>query len=213
MGIGRRKFLALFGTTLAGLAVVPSAAVALDDDLYLNRKLGVAFRKPRGWHYASVREMGAMVEGQLLAIDDATLHAELREMMIREDLPIATMTETPFDVDTGLFTPGISAFVEPVEPEDEDPPGVARFDQGNMRRLFRDVSVISGVVASNVSQCPAADYQVAFLFEHEKLTAATPIRMRVLVIHQDQRRYVFRMYDSVEQPIDFDRFIEGIRIL
>lgn len=214
MGIGRREFLSLFGSTLAALAVLPTPAVALEDDLYLNRKLGLAFRKPRGWHFADVRNMGVMAKGQLLTIDGEELHAELRDLWnSAEALPLVTVTQTPLGADARVFTPGISAFVEPLVPGEGGPLAVAEEDLTAMYRLLRQVEVISHSVASNVSHSPAAEYRIAFLFEHEGLAAPTTVRMRALHIHQDARRYTFRMYDARNQAVAFDPFIQGIRIL
>jgi len=51
-GIGRREFLQLFGGALATLTANASSAIAVLDDQYINRKLGIAFRKPHGWTFA-----------------------------------------------------------------------------------------------------------------------------------------------------------------
>ncbi len=69
MGIGRRDFLVVFGSAMAAVAGLPSSAVALEEDRYLNRRLGFAIRRPHGWHFADVAEMGAVQQG-LLALDD-----------------------------------------------------------------------------------------------------------------------------------------------
>ena len=70
MGIGRREFIRVFGASLAALAAAPADAVSLVDDFYLNRKLGLGFRRPDGWSFADVQKMGSVKKGQLLAIDD-----------------------------------------------------------------------------------------------------------------------------------------------
>ncbi len=46
MGIGRREFLRLTGLALAGLAIDPLKAVAINDNIYVNKKLGILFKKP-----------------------------------------------------------------------------------------------------------------------------------------------------------------------
>lgn len=70
MGIGRREFLGLFGGLLAKLARVSSPAAACVGEVYLNRRLGIAFSCPPGWKFVSVADMGALREGQLLALDE-----------------------------------------------------------------------------------------------------------------------------------------------
>jgi hypothetical protein len=39
------------------------------------------------------------------------------------------------------------------------------------------------------------------------------VTMRALLIHQADRRYTFRMYDTIRGRIDFDKFIDTIRVL
>jgi len=48
VGIGRRKFLKLFGAVIATAATNPLRAVIINDDLYINRALGLAYKKPIG---------------------------------------------------------------------------------------------------------------------------------------------------------------------
>jgi hypothetical protein len=46
MGIGRREFLRLTSISLAGLATDPLKAVATNNNIYVNKKLGILFEKP-----------------------------------------------------------------------------------------------------------------------------------------------------------------------
>ena len=46
MGIGRREFLRLTSIALVGLATDPLKAVAVNDNVYVNKKLGILFHKP-----------------------------------------------------------------------------------------------------------------------------------------------------------------------
>ena len=47
MGIGRRQFIELSSLALAGLTVDPLNAVAINDTVYVNKKLGILFHKPK----------------------------------------------------------------------------------------------------------------------------------------------------------------------
>ena len=47
MGIGRREFLRLTSIALVGLATDPLKAVAVNDNVYVNKKLGILFHKPQ----------------------------------------------------------------------------------------------------------------------------------------------------------------------
>lgn len=57
MGIGRRKFLKLFGAVIASAASNPLQAVIVQGDLYINRALGLAYKKPNGWYFVSMEAL------------------------------------------------------------------------------------------------------------------------------------------------------------
>lgn len=210
MGIGRRDFLRMFGSTLATLSALPSPAVAVEDDLYLNRALGLAFWKPRGWHFADIRDMGTMARGQLLAIDDPAV----RELWSSaEALPLVTMTRQPLGEGAGRFGSGISVCLDRQAPDAIAPLDAAIDDLANVQRIVRDPKVLATPASAVISASPGARYDLESLFEHEQLATPTRVRMHVLVVQQDDRCFSFRMYDAPDQPVDFARFEESIRIL
>lgn len=81
MGIGRREFLQLFGTAIATLTSNPNSEIAIVDEQYVNRKLGIAFRKPPEWTFADDKEMGDVSAGQILDLDDPALARELIDVV------------------------------------------------------------------------------------------------------------------------------------
>lgn len=66
MGIGRREFMRLTSIALAGLAIDPLKAVAINDNIYVNRKLGILFEKPSGWGFVSVKDFGQIKSEQII---------------------------------------------------------------------------------------------------------------------------------------------------
>ena len=69
MGIGRREFLKLTSIALAGLAVNPLQAVVTNDNVYVNRKLGILFEKPDLWNFVGVKDFGKLKHEQILGND------------------------------------------------------------------------------------------------------------------------------------------------
>src|SRR5688572_10384609 len=102
VGIGRREFLKFVGTGLTALASTASPAATSIGDLYINRKLGIAFRKPTGWHFDDLREMGLIKAGQLLDLDDSDA---ARDLVQSVELPLVTISQVPLSATSRVFTP------------------------------------------------------------------------------------------------------------
>ena len=66
MGIGRRQFIKLASLALAGLSVDPLSAVAINDDVYVNKKLGILFHKPKNWGFVSIKDFGRIKSEQVI---------------------------------------------------------------------------------------------------------------------------------------------------
>ena len=106
MEVGRRQFMEVCGCILAKLATQPSPAVYQQDDVYINRRLGVAFSRPAGWNFVRVDEMGEVQQGQLLAIDDPIEKSGVLRLL---DLPfVALSPEESYD---GEGTAGIQFYM------------------------------------------------------------------------------------------------------
>lgn len=105
MGIGRREFLTLFGTTLVVCATQSTQAIAVLDGWYINRKLGIAFRSPEGWFFSDMKDMGEVKAGQLLDLDDQEL---VQKIIEDTELPILAISKTPITPESYEFSPGIT---------------------------------------------------------------------------------------------------------
>jgi len=66
MGIGRREFLRLTSLALVGLTIDPLKAVAINDNAYVNKKLGILFYKPQNWGFISVKDFGKLKSEQII---------------------------------------------------------------------------------------------------------------------------------------------------
>jgi hypothetical protein len=221
MGIGRREFLRLFGGALASFATQTSSAVALLDDLYINRRLGIALRKPSGWHFGDVQEMGHVTKGQLLELADPQLVSEIRES---GELPIVTMTQLPLNAKSGNFTPGINVFLENFSDSDEiwtdvrnDPRFAAELDAEVWPTVLKNFRVHSSPTTTRIPGCDAGCYTASFDFEHVQLKEAVPVRLRSLILLERPSWYTIRMYDSPYLGGPFERdyadFVSTIRII
>jgi hypothetical protein len=222
MGIGRREFLQLFGGTLAALTVNSSSAIAIRDDHYINRKLGIAFIKPHGWTFADVKQMGEVQAGQILDLDDSDLARELAESA---ELPVLTISKDQLSAAADRFTPGVTIYYDHFRFLDYLPDSIevkvpllehARVDIDSCQSMLKHFRVASAPRSRRVSQCDAAEYEATFLFEHENMRP-TPVRMRTLTVYQRPAIYTLRMYDALtsdpDMRFDYTSFMESIKMV
>lgn len=218
MGIGRREFLRLFSVGLAA-AASPASAIAISDNHYINRRLGIAFTKPNKWVFAGIQQMANVKAGQILDLDDP----ELSQLIVEHtELPILTVSKGEVRADSHYFTPGATVYLDRITPE-------AKLEHENLSTVenlqadaetcctvLNGFHLLSDVCIMRVSACPAAQYVASFTFEHENMKP-TPVRMRTLVIDQGTASYTLRMYDSPylggEMAFDYSPFIESIRMV
>lgn len=219
MGIGRREFLRIFGSTLAGVCVAPSLAVVIrDDDLYINRKLGLAFRKPAGWHFASVQQMGECLRGEMLDLEDRAL---IEKIKADTELPLVAISQEPVEASSNRFTPGITMYLDRYSAESSDgkpratPAEVICRDIEGLASVLRRFQITAAPKRIMLSECEAHEYTSTYLFEHVGLSAPEPIRMRSILIVQEPAWYTLRLYDSFQTPkeVDYSAFLNGIRVL
>lgn len=218
MGIGRRDFLKLFGATLAAIAIATSPAATLLDDVYINRKLGIAFRKFHGWHFSNVADLGVIKDGQILALDDIELERQLKD---QTDLPLITISKEPILSGAQDFTPGINVFLDRYvltrEGKTQDPFITIQKDIFYSRKILRDFKVVSEPIEISVSNCRSIEYVSSFLFEHIDLIVPTHVRMDTLLIIQEPAWYTLRMYDSpycvAEKTVDYSEFVDSIQMI
>ena len=212
MGMGRREFLGLFASALAAT----TRAVALSDDLYVNRRLGLAFRKPAGWHFGDVKDMGEMAAGQVFNFG-AEAQAFWRSLLTTADLPIVTVSKEPLGAKCDHFTPGITVFLDDFLDALDGPfTDQAKNDVFYCSQMLPEFRLLSPPQELEVSGCRAADYLIRFLFQHEQLAQPVPVNMRTINIYQRPTSYNIRLYDAPylgkDYVHDYSDFIASLRL-
>jgi len=190
VGIGRRKFLKLFGAVIATAATNPLQAVIINDDLYINRTLGLAYKKPLGWHFLSLGSFADIKEKQQLLDSDTT------EMLKAGDDPIAIMSQYPES--SGItFSPSITIYVENFELlEGENLQQLVSTLSETYSKALVDYQFIESPKAISVSACEAAEYVSTFIHQQESKEALC--RHRSIVIVRDGQMYTVNVFDYPE---------------
>jgi hypothetical protein len=219
MGIGRRAFLEIFGAGIAALTLNPTSAIALVGEHYINRRLGVAFRKPPGWTFADMAEMEDVKAGQILDLEDPAL---AREVVNSMELPILCLTKDKFSAESKCFTPGINVYLDRGNPREEGEVRdslvkLLRNDLESMCDVLRNFKITHEPTLVRVSDCEGVEATATWVFEHVNLDEPAPIRLRTLVIDQGAAVYTIRMYDAPllgpEMTFDYDAFVRSIKLV
>ena len=203
----RRDFLDNFSDLLGSLARTHSPAVAMVDDLYLNRRLGFAFRRPPQWHFNDVLEMGEVAAGQVLA-----LGSDLGTWFTPGELtPLVSVSEQPLRGPVTGFSPAFSVFIDPRTERDVSAEDVAAEDAEILADMLPDFTLESPAEAQWIADTQAARYTAEFRFEHPNLSQPVPVRMQLLYILQSDRALSFRLYDAPAIGLDRRREFRGVR--
>jgi hypothetical protein len=233
MGIGRREFLKICGDAFVAYAAASTNAVAVVDDLYVNRRFGLAFRKPPNWRFVDIKQMGEIAAGQIFASRDFRLTPEMlnwiglpfvaiqqdpgpivrfapsAQFYLLQDLPLVTEIDRLMNQLTQLLSDLPADCIE-------TPPMLtkAQDDAEACAELFKSFAVLEEPAPMTLSACPSATYTAAWLFEHAEL--ATPIRIRVRTIFSlhDELSYLIRLtdspYSSSVDEFDLGEFVSTI---
>lgn len=219
MGIGRRAFLEIFGAGIAALTLNPSSAIALVGEHYINRRLGIAFRKPQGWSFGDMLEMEEVKAGHLLDLDDPVL---ARELVDSTELPILCITKDVLSAKSRRFTPGVNVYLEHFGPPDpgcirDSPLELLRGEVAWVGTVLKNFEVIRDPTPVRISDCDAAASTATFTFEHQNLSQPVPVQLRTLAIDQGSAVYTIRMYDAPlmgpEMTFDYDAFVRSIKLV
>ena len=226
MGIGRDRFDRRFGTLLDSGTVDNSLAL-LVGDLYLNHRLGLAFRRPPGWVFEESSKIGEVAMGRQLDPGAGDLgHAV--QLLTYEYLPLVTVAAPLRDDGADRagrheVRPVITLHIEGLVPERSAESGLpfdlleyVSEDLDNFASVLQAYHLQWGPEPTRVSDCEAVEYRATYLYVHEEMPEPIPMRERCLYVAQNPRIYGIRMCDFPEHDVrlafDFDEFVTTIAI-
>ena len=205
MGIGRRAFLKAFGATIAAHAASPLQAVVLGGETYINRSLGVAFRRPPGWEFVTAREFPALKDAQVLG------DGPLSEMLLSGVDPFAVMTRPA--PDGAPLAPSMTAYAEAFGFEqDETLETAPRLVARAMAQALEDYAFLGQGEIHLVSGVESIEYRSRFRYVTAELSAVT--RHRSVIAQRGGAMFTFNFFDYPAQGIDgqadFDAIVASI---
>ena len=212
MGIGRREFLKLTSIALAGLAVNPLQAVVTNDNVYVNRKLGILFEKPDLWNFVGVKDFGKLKHEQILGNDWEEDKDEVWEEI---GDPICIVTKYPIDNPKykGVFSPTMVLHITHKSELDTERSFQEHMDisEHNLTEILTDFKVVKRYKPYLLSGCKFYENDSEYLFEHVELKKPVQTELKLLVAEHNDFYYYFNFHQSKEQNQIVHREIDAMK--
>lgn len=220
MGIGRRKFISLVSAAIGGLVIDPYKSVITNQDVYINKKLGILFQKPSLWNFLGVKDLGKLKEEQVLGNGWNDYKDEVWEE-IGEPICIATKYSQDLPKYKGVFSPTITLQVthksELDDIEYESMEDLMAISEYGTSQLLTDFRVIKKYNPYFISNCKFHEYDAEYLFEHVDIKSPLKVELKVLKAEHNNFYYDFNCHQSKEQNqianVEFEKFKQSIKLI
>ena len=220
MGIGRREFIRLTTLALAGLTIDPLKAIAINDNAYVNKKLGILFYKPEDWGFIAVKDFGRLkseqIIGQGLDISTDEIWNDLGDPIC-----IATKYSQDKPEQRGIFSPTITLQVTP-KSELSDL-GYETFEEliemshYGISQILKDFRITKEHEPYFISDCKFFEFDAEYMFEHVDIDKPLKVELKVLKAEHNDFYYDFNCHQSKDQKqnadVEFDKFIKTIKLI
>lgn len=220
MGIGRRLFIKLTGLALAGLSIDPLQAVVTNENLYLNRQLGLLFYKPDGWGFIKVKDFNRLKNEQILGNGFDEIKDEVWEE-IGDPIIVITKYFDDTPQNKGIFSPTITLNITPKEELEEYnieslEEQIALSSLGTSM-ILKGFEVIKEYEPYIISGCKFYELDATYSFEHTETDKPLKVELKALKTAHNGFYYDFNLHQSIEQKQiafqEFDRFKKSIKMI
>jgi hypothetical protein len=214
MGIGRREFLRLTSIALAGLAIDPLKAVAINENIYVNKKLGILFEKPCDWGFIAVKDFGKIKSEQVIGHGLEETTDEIWEEL-GDPICIATKYYQDKPEYNGVFSPTITLNITPKHELEylgyETFEELMAMSEFGVSRLLKDFKVIKKHDPIILSDCKFYEYDAEYYFEHIEIDEPLKVELKVLKAEHNGFYYDFNCHQSKTQNQVADKEFEAFK--
>lgn len=220
MGIGRREFLKLTSLAFLGVAIDPLKAVLTNNNIYVNKKLGIYFVKPKDWDFIAVKDFGKLKEKQLIG---SGLKEDSDELWKELDDPICIITKFYEDKPEyyGVFSPTIILNITPKSEFEhlgyKTFREVIEISNKGISSVLKDFKVIKKYKPYKISNVTFYEYDAQYLFENIELDYPLPVEIKTLKAEHNGFYYEFNFHQSKAQnqtaEIEFKQFARSIKLI
>ncbi len=217
MGLGRRKFVKLMTTALAGVSYTPFQSVITNEDLYVNRQLGIMFHKPSDWGYLSLNQFNEVKTNVILSGEFEEYKEQVFELL-GDPISIVSKYLDEDDDNDGKLNPTITLNITPAEEILMDSEG-STFEEAIAEsrqvtsHFLKEFEIIKDFGQTNLSNCNSYEYDAKYMFEHKELTVPLQVHLKVIKIEHRGLYYDINMHQSLETEDvtkEFDLFRDSI---
>lgn len=220
MGVGRREFLRLTGLALAGLTVDPLRAVAINENAYVNKKLGLIFYKPQDWGFIEVKDFGKLKSEQIIGtgIDETTDEIWKK---LKDPVCIATKYYQDRPEYKGIFSPTITLNITPKS--ELENLGFETFEElismshYGISKILKDFKVVKTYDPYKISGCNIYEFDTEYMFEHIEIENPLIVELKVLKVEHNEYYYDFNCHQSKSQTQyadkEFSIFKNNIKLI
>ena len=220
MGIGRRNFLKFTGLALTGVVVNPLQSVIVNDDVYVNRKLGILFYKPIGWGFVAVKDFGKIKQEQILANGWDDSKDEVYEDLV-DPICIATKYYEDIPENEKKFSPTITLNIthksELIDLGYESFEELMELSLLGVSSLLKDFRVVRKYPSYELSGSKFYEYDAEYMFEHVDLVEPLKVELKVLKTEHNDYYYDFNCHQSTSQnqiaSKEFEDFKKTIKLI
>ena len=220
MGVGRREFLRLTGLALAGLTVDPLKAVAINNNVYVNKKLGILFHKPQGWDFIAVKDFGKLKSEQIIG---EGLDVTTDEIWNDLGEPVCVVTKYYHDnpEQKGVFSPTITLNItrkdELAEIKYETFEELIDMSHYGTSLILKDFRVTKNYDPYNICDYKFYEFDANYMFEHVDIDEPLKVELKVLKAEHNGFYYDFNCHQSKAQnqtaDKEFDIFKKSIKLV
>ena len=210
----------LSSLALVGLTVDPLNAVAINDNVYVNKKLGILFQKPKNWGFIAVKDFGKIKSEQIIGEGIEDSQEEIWEEL-GDPICIATKYYEDKPEFKGVFSPTITLNITPKEElEDlghETFEELMEMSEFGTSMILKDFKVIKKHEPYFISNCKFYEYDAEYLFEHIEISEPLKVELKVLKAEHNGFYYDFNCHQSKAQnqlaKIEFEDFKKSIKLI
>lgn len=211
MDLKRREFIKLLTTTAVSIGLNPLQGIAVEDNEYLNQRIGLTCSKPSKWKFDSIADFAALRERQVL---DSIIPDENHPFKDPENLPVFIMIDPNFQF--GEFAPSISLWDEPLYsevPSDEISAHQRMVEEG-FASSYADVRLLE--YPGFVNECDVKATDSVWKYRHVIDDGQEwHLRVRSLLIFRSPRVHTYHMVDDFKRKYIpksvFDKFIASVK--
>lgn len=210
----------LVSFALTGLTIDPLQAVITNENTYINKKLGIIFRKPESWGFIHVTEFGKLKDEQILAHG---WNEDKEEVWNELGTPICIATkyyqERPEN--KGIFSPTITLQITPREEIEffgheslEELIGMSEYGTSAFLKEFK---VLKRHDPYYICGCKFYEFDATYLFEHVEMKEPLLVELKTLKTEHNGFYYDFNCHQSTAQHqtahYEFEEFKKTIQLM